>query len=86
MDNAHYQLLLIHKKWRLLLIVGSLFWVILMLLLYIQSFVPVGDITRDPATIAEHPPYYGALSNLGSCTVCHIAFPDSTPRDSTLAI
>ncbi|MEL7328908.1 MAG: hypothetical protein AAGJ69_03605 [Cyanobacteria bacterium J06559_1] len=79
MDNTHYQLLLIHKKWRLLLIVGSLFWVILMLLLYVQSFVPVGDITRDPATIAEHPPYYGALSNLGillwsaSAAVCFLS-------------
>lgn len=30
-----------------------------------QTYVPVEYITRDPAAIAGHPIYYGAISNLG---------------------
>lgn len=37
----------------------------LVLLIWFQPFVPVENITRDPAVIAGHPAYYGALSNLG---------------------
>ncbi len=51
--------------WRWLLILGGLFWLGLMLLLHVQSLFPIGDLTRDPAAIAHHPPFFGALSNLG---------------------
>lgn len=67
------------KRWQQCLIVGSGLWLGLMILLPLQSFVAVGDITRDPATIALHPPYYGALSNLGillwsaSAAVCFLS-------------
>ena len=67
------------KRWQQLLIVGSGLWLALMVLLPLQSFVAIGDITRDPATIALHPPYYGALSNLGillwsaSAAVCFLS-------------
>lgn len=52
--------------------------VLLVLILFVwqQPFVPVEYITRDPAAIATHPVYYGALSNLGillwaaSATAC----------------
>ena len=37
----------------------------LVLFVWQQPFVPVEYITRDPAAIANHPIYYGALSNLG---------------------
>lgn len=37
----------------------------LVVLLGFQTYVPVEYITRDPAAIAEHPIYYGAVSNLG---------------------
>ena len=52
------------RHWRWLVIIGSLCWLALMGSLRVQSFVPVAMLTRDPATIAQHPPYYGALSNL----------------------
>ena len=67
------------KRWRHLLIVGSGLWLGLMILLHVQSFVSIGDITRDPATIALHPPYYGALSNLSillwsaSAAICFLS-------------
>ena len=50
--------------------------VVLVLFVWQQPFVLVEYITRDPAAIARHPIYYGALSNLGvllwsaSATAC----------------
>lgn len=79
MKEATPQLLLAHRNWRWLLIAGSIFWLAVMWLLHAQSFVSVGDITRDPAAIAEHPPYFGALSNLSillwsaSAAVCFLS-------------
>lgn len=67
------------KRWQQLLIIGSGLWLSLMVVLSVQSFVPIGNITRDPATIALHPPYYGALSNLSillwsaSAAVCWLS-------------
>ena len=46
-------------------IIASLLLSGLVICIWRQPFVPVEYITRDPAAIAIHPIYYGALSNLG---------------------
>ncbi|MEO0706863.1 MAG: hypothetical protein AAF050_14510 [Cyanobacteria bacterium J06649_5] len=51
--------------YRLSLFIGCLSWLVLMAIARGQSLVPVEYLTRDPATIADHPEYYGALSNIG---------------------
>ena len=53
------------QSYHRLLVVASLLLVVLVLIVWQQPFVPVEYITRDPAAIAIHPAYYGALSNLG---------------------
>lgn len=48
----------------------------LVAMIALQTHVPAGRLTRDPAVIANHPIYYGILSNLGillwsaSATAC----------------
>ena len=67
------------NSWRLSVILGSDCCLALILAIALQPFFAVGDFTRDPATIALHPPYFGAISNLGlllwsaSAAVCFLS-------------
>ncbi len=65
--------------WRSSVVLGSICWLGLMIGIALQPFVSVSLITRDPAAIASHPPYFGALSNIGillwsaSAAVCYLS-------------
>lgn len=67
------------NAWRLFTVWGSVCCLGLMGVIFWQPFFAVGDLTRDPATIALHPPYFGAVSNLGlllwsaSAAVCFLS-------------
>ncbi|MEL6938598.1 MAG: hypothetical protein AAFO84_05330 [Cyanobacteria bacterium J06598_1] len=79
MKDFSQRLLSSIKTWRWLLILGGGVWLALMVLLHFQSAWPVGFLTRDPAAIAHHNPFFGALSNIGillwsaSAAVCGLS-------------
>jgi len=67
------------NTWRRSVVLGSVCCLGLMMAIALQPFFSVGDFTRDPATIALHPPYFGAVSNIGillwsaSAAVCFLS-------------
>lgn len=67
------------NAWRLWVFWGSVGCVGLMLAISLQPFFSVSDLTRDPATIALHPPFFGLTSNLAillwsaSAAVCFLS-------------
>lgn len=76
LSSLSQSLLSVRRFYRRLTVVGGLLSVLIVLAVWWQPFVAVEYITRDPAAIANHPIYYGALSNLGvllwmaSATAC----------------
>lgn len=78
-ESAPSPLLSALHVWRFVAVVGSVCCVGLMGAIALQPFFSVGDLTRDPAAIALHPPYFGVISNLGillwsaSAAVCFLS-------------
>ncbi len=78
MQRLSQQLSLAQTLYHRALWVGCIVWMLLMVIVHQQSLAPIEYFTKDPATIAHHPEYYGSLSNIGvllwnaSAVVCFL--------------
>lgn len=78
MQRLSRQLSLAQSLYHRTLWVGCIVWILLMVIVHQQSLAPIEYFTKDPATIAHHPEYYGSLSNIGvllwnaSAVVCFL--------------